>query len=200
MRPFPKPSTLLHFLFFLSGAAGLIYEVVWTRWLTGLLGCASAATAIVLAVFMAGMGVGSWLSARFADQTTRPVRVYAFLELGVVALGLAPLCELGWMATLFGKLALWWGPVSPGLDLARFVAAVTAIGPPTVLMGASFPLVVRALAGSPASLGRHTASAYAANALGGVCGTLLGGFLLIETLGLRGTCLTAGALGPSLEF
>ncbi len=139
MRPWLKPAGILHVLFFLSGTAGLVYEVVWTRWLTGLLGSASAATAIVLAVFVAGLGIGSWLSARVADRTARPIRVYALLELGVVALVLLPLWEVGWMAVLFGKLAPWCGPVSPWLDLARFTTAVIAIGPPTVLMGPACP-------------------------------------------------------------
>ncbi len=195
MRPWLKPAGILHVLFFLSGTAGLVYEVVWTRWLTGLLGSASAATAIVLAVFMAGLGLGSWLSARVADRTARPIRLYAFLELAVVALVLLPVWEVGWSAVLFGKLAQWCGPVSPVLDLARFALAAIAIGPPTILMGASLPLVVRALASSPDSLGRRTATAYAANSLGGVVGTLLAGFMLIEMIGLRGTCLTAGGLG-----
>lgn len=194
MRPRLRPAGILYVLFFLSGTAGLVYEVVWTRWLTDLLGSASAATAIVLAVFMAGLGIGSWLSSLVADRTARPIRLYAFLELAIVALVLLPLWEVGWMAGLFGELAQSFGPVSPVLDLARFATAAVAIGPPTVLMGASLPLVVKALAKSPEMLGRHTATAYAINSLGGVFGTLLAGFLLIETLGLRGACLTAGGL------
>ena len=64
MRLFPKFVNPLLITFLLSGTAGLIYEVVWTRWLTSLLGSASAATAIVLAVFMAGIGIGAWLAAQ----------------------------------------------------------------------------------------------------------------------------------------
>ncbi len=195
MQPFSSCRFTLYILFFLSGAAGLIYEVVWTRWLTGLLGSASAATAIVLAVFMAGLGVGSRLSARVADRSQRPIRWFGFLELGVVALALLPLWEVGWMAAVFQRMAIWWGPASPALDVARLAAAIVAILPPTLLMGASLPLVVRAMTRSVDSLGRCTASAYAANSLGGVVGTLIAGFFLMETLGLRGTCLVAGSLG-----
>ncbi len=195
MRPFLQPARVLYTLFFLSGAAALIYQVVWTRWLTGLLGNASSATAIVLAVFMAGLGIGSWLSSRMADRTERAIRAYAMLELGIVFFVLLPLWEVGWMALVLSKLAVWFGPVSPVLDVARLATAVIAIGPPTVLMGASLPLIVKALASSTDFLGRHTAAAYAANSLGGVVGTLLAGFYLMETFGLRGACLTAAGLG-----
>lgn len=194
MRFFLPTSIGLHILFLLSGATGLICEVVWTRWLSGVLGSASAATAIVLAVFMAGLGLGSWLSSRLSDRIERPIRIYAFVELAVAALVLLPFWETRLMTPLFAGLASWWGPTSTGLDVVRVATAVLAIGPPTVLMGLSLPLVVKSLASSGNVLGRSTASAYAANSLGGVAGTLLAGFVLIETFGLHGTALIAGGL------
>ncbi len=191
MRNHSRPTALLHALFFLSGAVALIYEVVWTRWLTGLLGSESAATAIVLSVFMAGLGLGSWLSSRFADRVARPIRIYALMEFGVAALAMLPLWEMRLWTGVFEKLAQWQGPVSPLHDVLRFVLAAIAVGPPAVLMGASFPLIVRALATSGNEIGRRTATAYAVNSFGGAVGTLLVGFFLIENVGLRGTCLIA---------
>ncbi len=188
----------VHGLFFLSGTTGLICELVWTRWLTRVLGSASSATAIVLAVFMGGLGLGSWLAARFADRQRRPIRCYGFMELGVATTVLLPLWGVHGLESLFATLASWWGPVSPALHVVRILAVIAAIGPSTVLMGASLPLIVRALASSNAVLGRHTASAYAINSFGGVVGTLLAGFVLISNLGVRGTALTAAGMATAV--
>ena len=195
--PFFSARNVLFLLFFLSGTASLIYEVVWTRWLTDVLGSASGATAIVLAVFMAGLGIGNWLASQVADRTARPIRVYGILELAIVVLAILPAWEAVWMASTFARIAHSWGPESPVLNLARIVAAAIAVGPPAILMGATFPLMVRSLARDRQLLGSQTAAAYATNSFGGVCGTLLAGFLLIEMLGLRGAGLVAASLGVS---
>lgn len=184
----------LHSLFLLSGAAGLMYEVVWTRWLTGVMGSASTATALVLAVFMAGLGWGSYLAGQVADRLSRPVRVYAWLELIVVAFVLLPLGGARITGWLLVTLAARFGATSPILEAAGVVMAVLAMAPPTILMGASLPLVVRALATSESVLARRMATAYAANTFGGAVGTIAAGFLLIEAIGLRSTCLVAGGL------
>ncbi len=194
MKPFLRNTLSLHLLFFISGATGLICEVVWTRWLTGVLGNASAATAIVLAVFMGGLGAGSWLSARLADRIRQPVRLYAFVELGVAALVMLPFWGTLVTEPLFISLAGWLGPNSAWLHVLRVATAVLAVGPPTLLMGLSLPLVVKAMSSSDSVVGRSTASAYAANSLGGMVGTVLAGFVLVEAFGLTGTALIAGAL------
>ncbi len=195
---FLNRNTLLLLLFFVSGAVGLICEVVWTRWLTGVLGSAAAATAIVLASFMAGLGAGSWISARMADRVHRPVRFYAFVEFGIASLVLLPFGVVWVTQPWIVSLATLWGPSSIALDVVRVATAVVAIGPPTVLMGLSLPLVVKAMSISQRGFGRSLASAYAMNSLGGVVGTLLAGFVLIETYGLRGTALVAGSLAVAV--
>jgi len=194
----PPARRAIHAIFFASGAVALICEVVWTRWLTGVLGNASTATAIVLAVFMAGLGTGSWLAAKFADRITRPIRAYAIIELAVVGLVVLPLLGTKSLAFVLQGLASQWGPTSIVLDIARLLIAVLTIGPPTILMGMSLPLVVKAMARSSDLLGRRTASAYAVNSLGGVTGTLLAGFFLIESFGLLNTAMMAGGLAAAV--
>lgn len=186
-------------LFFVSGATALICEVVWTRWLTTVMGSASAATAIVLAVFMAGLGIGSWLAAKWADRAIHPIRVYAFMELAIATFVLLPGWETRWLTGAFEFLASWSGPLSLPLGIARVVLAIAAVGPPTLLMGASLPVVVTAMSCSGDTLGRRMASAYAANSFGGVVGTVLAGFFLIEMFGLQGTALTASCLAVAVS-
>src|SRR4051794_14385489 len=73
----------LYVLFFTSGISGLMYEVVWVRMLTRVLGSTVYATSTVLAAFMAGLALGSWLCGRWIDGAARPLRWYALLELGI---------------------------------------------------------------------------------------------------------------------
>ena len=70
-------------LFFFSGACGLVYQIVWVRMLTQVFGTTATAVGVVLAAFMAGLALGSWLLGRSVDRSPNPLRFYAFLELGI---------------------------------------------------------------------------------------------------------------------
>ncbi|MBI3462890.1 MAG: hypothetical protein HY000_07490 [Planctomycetes bacterium] len=80
---------LLRVLFFLSGISGLIYQVVWMRVLTRVLGCTVYASSTVLASFMAGLAIGSFWAAKWVDRSRSPVRVYGLLEIGIALSGSA---------------------------------------------------------------------------------------------------------------
>src|SRR5881628_1144871 len=82
------PLTLLRVLFFLSGISGLIYQVVWMRILTRILGCTIYASSTVLASFMAGLAIGSFFAGRFVDRSRSPVRWYGILEIGIAISGI----------------------------------------------------------------------------------------------------------------
>ena len=85
----PAILTLVVACFFLSGATGLVYEVLWIRMLGLVFGHTVFAVTTVLTAFMAGLGLGSWAFGRLADRRARPLRLYGFLELGVGMLCLA---------------------------------------------------------------------------------------------------------------
>src|SRR5262245_6430713 len=85
-RPFESwrdPVAVPRAFFFVSGACGLVYQVVWVRQLLLLAGTTTAAVSTVLAVFMGGLGVGAWIFGRRADRSASPLKLYAYLELGV---------------------------------------------------------------------------------------------------------------------
>ena len=161
----------------LSGACGLVYEVVWTRYLVLVLGNTSAAHTVVLATFMAGLGIGYAALAQLADRAQRPLLVYGALELGI---GL-------WAAAFDPLFHLLLGWSAPGL-----VLAVVGLLPPTIAMGATLPLVVRAAAPDPDRAAGTIGLLYAANSAGAVVGGLLAGFVLLPLLGAHKTLL-AGA-------
>jgi len=180
-------------VFFLSGAAGLVYEVVWARSLGLVFGASHLAVSTVLAVYMAGQALGSRLLAGLADRTERPLRLYGLLELGVAASGLGFLALRSVYAPVYAALA--GGAVDDGvyLTLVRILLATAAMIVPTTLMGATLPVMTRALSAGPERLSRELPLLYAVNTFGAVSGTVLTAFLLLPSLGATRTLLAASA-------
>jgi spermidine synthase len=179
-------------LFVLSGAAGLVYEIVWSRQLVLVFGNTTQAVSTILTGFFGGMAIGAAVGGRIADRVRSPLRMYGVLELIlVVVVVITPFtfdliheAYRGLYASLQGTVAI---------ALVRLVLAVLALAPATILMGATFPSLVRYLA-SDASLSRSFGRLYAANTIGAIFGTLGAGLILIEVFGLSGA-LWVGALG-----
>jgi spermidine synthase len=186
-------------VFFCSGAAGLVYEVLWTRHLSLIFGVTVYAVATVLSVFMGGLGLGSFLLGRWVDRRANPVYVYALLEgaIGLYAL-LVPTC-FDVLRPIY--VALRQADLPPGmLTAARALLAGLVLLPPTILMGGTFPVLVRALVASRDELGSRTGLLYFVNTAGAIAGTLAAGFILIERLGLRGTGQAAAAINFGAAF
>lgn len=178
---------LVYALFFLSGAIGLLYEVVWARMLTQIFGNTTHAIATVLAAFMAGLALGSYVFGRLVDARRNAFLAYGLLEGGVGLYGLL-------IPTLFAltqrAYAGLYGLVDvsyTAFSLVLFLLAFLVIVIPTALMGATLPVLSRFCVTRFASLGRRVGDLYAINTLGAVVGCALTGFSLIAALGLRGT-------------
>jgi spermidine synthase len=190
----PRPARKIIFaLFFLSGAASLANEVVWFKYLTLTFGATTSATATLLAVFMGGLALGSWLFSRPARRLVRPALIYALLEagVGVFALATPALFALVNRGYVF---AYRLGATSPPeLFLVRFALSTAALLPPTILMGATFPVLAREVeTGSQA--GRRSGGLYGINTLGAVAGVAACGFFSIPVVGLRATLLASACL------
>src|SRR5262245_57623227 len=104
-----KPLALLRLLFFLSGISGLIYQVVWMRMLTRILGCTIYASSTVLASFMAGLAIGSFLAGRWIDRSRSPVRWYGILELGIAISGISLPAVFDGLIPVYQSLFHWFG-------------------------------------------------------------------------------------------
>jgi spermidine synthase len=181
-------------LFVASGAAGLIYQVVWSRELVLVFGNTTQAVATIVTAFMAGLGFGSLAGGRLADTSLRPLRLYGLVELAVAAMAaLLPFAFTG-LAELYR--GVWPSLVERPGQLAgvRFGLALAAVAPATFLMGMTLPLLTRYLVRTLDEAGARLGELYAANTIGAMAGTLLGGFVLIELVGLHLTSYLAVAL------
>ena len=186
------PRLLLGALLFVTGAAGLVVELVWTRWLTLALGSSNVAAVIVLATFMAGLGIGSALGGRAGDRyAARGIRLFALVEALVGAWGLLSIPLLSaWLPAGAAALARGAGAATlPGA--LRIGLAALVLLPPTILMGATLPILARWIVSEGVAPGRGIGVLYTLNTLGGAVGTLVAGFVMIERLGLARTAVVA---------
>jgi spermidine synthase len=176
--------------FLLSGATGLIYEVLWARMLGLVFGVTTLAISAVLAAFMGGLALGSVLASRFATRIVRPVRVYAVIELaiGVYALAVPLLFRL-----IDRVYAGVWQSLQPGFygsAATRFVLASMVLIIPTALMGATLPVLARAVTAS-VQRSISVTSLYTLNLVGAIAGTIAAGFFLLPSLGVNATIWVA---------
>jgi predicted membrane-bound spermidine synthase len=190
---------LLTLVFILSGAAGLIYESIWSRYLGLFVGHSAYAQIIVLTIFLGGMSLGAYVVGQRSERIRRPLRAYAYIELAAGAIGVIfDDVYRGLTAVAYDHIfpALAGGP---GQTAAKWVLAGLLILPQSILLGATFPLMsagaLRLRADRP---GRTLGLLYFANSLGAAVGVLLAGFALIRWVGLPGTLITAAAINVAV--
>jgi len=194
-----RPALTYGVLFFLSGATGLIYELLWVRVLYQSFGSTIQSVTTVVAAYMGGLGLGAWALGRRADRTPRPAVLYGWLEIAIGIFGILSPLVLGLAHWVYigtaGALALGGG-ASVAL---RFGLAALVLLIPTTLMGGTLPVLTRALMGEDRgllkpSLGRL----YGLNTLGAMTGTALAGFLLIEFVGVRASLWATATLNLAI--
>ena len=180
-------------LFFVSGVAALLFENLWF-YQTGLaLGNSVWASSLVLTGFMGGLALGNGLAAWVAGRVRRPVRLYAGLELTIGVTGLALVLGLPFLTPVLARLFAplldsWW------IQPLRLVCALALLLIPATAMGATLPVLVRALSPNDPRFGRVLGRLYGWNTFGAVVGALAGDAFLIEQVGVRGTGLVAFGL------
>ena len=169
-----------------SGATGLAYELLWTRLLSLSFGSTTLSFSTILAVFFGGMALGSWLAGRIAHRLKRPARAYGLMEAALAVLGLVTYPAM----LSLDRILAWVGPEAGfSIGLARVLISGVLLAAPTVLMGATLPVVARAVIRSDDSIGRGTALIYGLNTLGAFLGTYVVTFHLLPGLGIFKTML-----------
>ncbi len=179
--------------FFLSGAAGLVYEIVWMRMLGLVFGHTVFAITTVLAAFMAGLALGASLFGRLIDRQGRPLLVYGFLEAGIGVYGLLVPSLLARAEVLYLALYRSVGLSFFTFSLAQFALAFLILLVPTTLMGASLPVLANFFVNRMEGLGRKVGDLYALNTFGAVLGSAATGFFLLPAIGVKATTALAAA-------
>ena len=187
-------------LFFFSGACGLVYQIVWVRMLTHVFGTTAVAVGVVLAAFMSGLALGSWLLGKVADRNAKPLRFYALLEIGIGLAALAVHFLLLRITPAYLALYEISGHSEAMLAASRFVLAFGLVMIPTFLMGATLPVLARFVVRRLSAAGADLSTLYAINTVGAVAGAMASGFYLIGTFGIHVTVYVAvvGNLGLGL--
>ena len=189
-----KESTILliGLCFIVSGATGLIYEVLWARMLGLVFGATTLAVSTVLAAFMGGLALGSALAGKLAPRIRKPLATYGLMEIGIAVYALLVPLLFSWIDNVY---ALIWQQFQPGFfvfSLWRFVLSGLVLLAPTTLMGATLPVLAAALVYSS---GKNSVTRlYACNLAGAILGTLAAGFVLLPTLGVRTTIAVAAVM------
>ncbi|MGH7266612.1 MAG: fused MFS/spermidine synthase, partial [Candidatus Rokuibacteriota bacterium] len=189
---------VLYLCFFFSGASGLVYEVVWLRWLVHVFGATTLAVSTILTAFMGGLALGSWLAGRWAARVARPLLAYGLLELAIGAYALGLPFLLHTVAPTLSVLGATEASSFAALSLVRFVLAVLLLAVPTACMGATLPILAQFIAPRIEGLGSRVGRLYAVNTTGAVLGTAAAGFLLLPTVGVALTNLLAVALNVAV--
>ncbi len=191
----PWPQFLLYVLFALSGFSGLIYESIWTHYLKLFLGHAAYAQTLVLALFMGGMALGAWWASRLGARRRNLLMTYALVE------GVIGLCALVFhsifVAATDAAYASWIPALgsTAAVEILKWTLSAALILPQTILLGMTFPFMSAAvLRRFPRTPGASISTLYFCNSLGAAVGVLASGFVLIESVGLPGTVLTAGLI------
>lgn len=190
-----RDTLVLYLAFFLSGLAGLIYETIWSRYLSLLLGHSAYAQVTVLVIFLGGLSAGAFLAGHVSERLRKPLLWYVGVEVVVGVLGL-------FFHDLFGVASdFTYGTLVPALagggtlTAARWTVAGLLILPQSVLLGTTFPLMSAAvLRRLPTRPGHVLALLYFTNSLGAALGGLVSGFYLIALAGLPGALVAAAVL------
>ncbi|NOS71752.1 MAG: fused MFS/spermidine synthase [Verrucomicrobia bacterium] len=172
------------FLFFCSGATALVYEVVWSKFLSQMFGSTIYAQTVVLAAFMGGLALGNKLFGRWVDRLKKPIGVYGYIEIAIAlyAFFFPTLNQLA--DKLF--ISIGTGIAEREVLLVALkgsLAAALLLGP-TILMGGTLPLLAAWLQKSSSDAGRSSARFYSVNSLGAVAGSAIAGFWLVQNLGM----------------
>jgi spermidine synthase len=179
---------LLSLLFFCSGACALTYQVMWLRLLGLVFGVTVYAASTVLASFMGGLAIGSYLAGRLAGRLRSPLRAFGLIE---IAIGVSALST----PLLLDSVKELWIAAQPGLPTslvfltgARFLVSFAVLIVPTTLMGATLPVVMRSALGTRVAAGASRMGLlYAINTTGAIIGALVAGFYLLSDVGVAGS-------------
>lgn len=189
-----KKARRMGLMFFASGAAALIYQVLFAKELALVFGSTATATFTVLATFLGGMAIGSMIGGVLAARTAKPLVAYAFVELAIAGFCVMTPTLFSALQGAYVFLAADLQPASPMLLILRVLLGAGVLLVPTVLMGITLPLLTQALNPGGKHLGSSVAWLYACNTAGAALGAILTSYVVIPFVGAHSTTLIAALM------
>jgi spermidine synthase len=189
MAPFFTGS--VYIMFFLSGAAALVYQVAWVRSLTLIFGGSHFAVTVVLSIFMAGLAIGGYIIGRYVDRVEKSLRLYGLLEIGIAIFALAFMGLMKLYPSIYVHLAQWREDSPLYLLFIRVLFSAAALIVPTTLMGGTLPVLSKFVSRQPKNLRNHLPFLYGLNTLGAVLGAATAGFFLLRLYSVSATLYMA---------
>lgn len=193
------PRIWILLFFFVSGATGLIYEVVWTRLLTLVMGNTHYSISTVLTAFMGGLALGSYAGGKLIDRRFNPLTAYAFLEagIGLYCLLIPSLIDLAF--PLFKWIYLNWGDSYTQASLFRFLICVAILIVPATFMGATLPVLSKFVSREEADIGKDVGTLYSINTFGAVFGAWASAFIFMRLWGVQSTIWMTALLNLAIS-
>jgi spermidine synthase len=179
---------------FLSGFSALIYQLIWVRLLGLVFGVSSFAVATVVAVFLLGLGLGSYFFGKWSERTDNPLRIYMYVELGIALCSLASYLVIETLPVYrylyeyaYNNLDFY------GMSVIRLALSIVVLLPPVFLIGGTMPLISKYFLTASTNLGSNFSRLYYLNTLGAAAGVLLTGFVFVKFFGVFATLMIAVA-------
>jgi len=194
MKQSGRIQAIILILFFLSGACGLIYEVVWQGMLNLVFGNTTFATTTVVASFMGGLALGSFCFGRLADRYKRPLRLYACLEISIGIFAILFPFILSGISAIHVNISQHFPTTFYVSSLIKFALCFLVLLIPSFLMGGTLPVISKFFVTTFEKLSWGVGSLYGSNTLGGVVGAFCAVFFLVTALGVKETTYTAAAI------
>jgi len=185
---------LLLIIFGLTGMTALIYEIIWIRPLSLVFGTTIYAVSTIIASFILGLAVGSWLAGKYTDRLKNPLRYFAFTQLGVGFYGVLLLPIFAALPEVYLGLYHATFPNQALFMFTQILMSIAMISIPATLMGTTLPLMMRTYSEEFTTVGKDVGKLDASNSFGAVVGTLAAGFLLIPILGIQNSIIVTASI------
>ena len=185
--------------FFVSGATGLIYEVVWTRLLTLVMGNTHYSISTVLTAFMGGLALGSYAGGKVIDKRFNPLAAYAFLEAGIGLYCLIIPSLIDFAFPIFKWVYLNWGDSYTQASIIRFIICVAILIVPATFMGATLPVLSKFVSRGEAHIGKDVGTLYSINTFGAVFGAWASAFIFMRLWGVQSTIWMTALLNLAIS-
>lgn len=185
-------------LFGISGMTALIYEIIWIRPLSLVFGTTIYAFSTIIASFILGLAVGSWIAGKYADRMKNPLKYFAFVHLGIAFFGLLLLPLFSILPGLYLDIYTATYPHQSFFMFIQIFMSIAMISLPAALMGSTLPIMMRTYSKKFSTIGKDIGKLDGINSLGAMFGTLAAGFLLIPLVGIEGSVIFTASINAGI--